>query len=219
MEKLQLIWGSFLKPTSSDIDGLCARINGCEEETEDDQEPDFEEFSVPLPGDPDYYDPARGTGEPALMLPAKLIDLTGQLQISFLPGTAAAEAQARIVVIQQGQAAKCLISATQMDAIVQSWRRARLEFPGEAWITPSDPPSEALLLPPVPVLLQQLQTLEGAEVALGDTDAAESFCEDCRIDGNVAGNRHYLEAFWYCCASSHLGLAIAYLSKVLELED
>ena len=47
--------GQFLPPTISNIDGLCARINGCQEE--EDQEPDFEEFSVPIPGDPNYYDP------------------------------------------------------------------------------------------------------------------------------------------------------------------
>jgi hypothetical protein len=46
--------GQFHQPTDPDIDGLCAKLNG----GSDDDEPDFEEFSVPVLGDPDYHDAA-----------------------------------------------------------------------------------------------------------------------------------------------------------------
>jgi hypothetical protein len=154
------------------------------------------------------------------MLPAKLIDLTGQLQIHLLPATAAAEAQARVSIMQQGQVtAQCLIPATQLDAIVQSWQQARIEFPGKAWITPINPLPGSPVLLPIAVLLQQLQSMAAIAAMLGDTSAAENYCEDCRIEGNIVGNHQYQTAFWYCNAAEHLGLAIGYLSKVLDLED
>jgi len=152
--------------------------------------------------------------------PTQFIDLTGRLQINLIPAKFTAEAQARITILHQGQVtAECLIPAAQVDAIVQSWRRARLEFPGEDWLTPAPTPTGSPLLPPVPALLQQLQIMDAIESALGDISAAESFCEDCRIDGTIIGNRSYQESFWFCNASEHLRLAISYLSKILDLED
>lgn len=118
--------------------------------------------------------------------PTQFIDLTGRLQVSLIPAKPAAEAQARVVIIQQGQVAtQCLIPVSQMDVIVQSWRRARIEFPGEDWSTPPDPPPGSPLLPSPSDLLQQLQSLKAIEATLGDTSAAESYCEDCCIDGNT----------------------------------
>lgn len=71
------------------------------------------------------------------------------------------------------------------------------------------------LIPDRATLEQYLGQLQGIAAWLQSIEAAQDFCENCRLSGETS-TAEYQQAMQFLIGAEHLGIAIAYWQSLLD---